>query len=969
MSSQEKRIPFYARDLWIAGLVGLPLGHWFLFAQIEPFYSGIYTFLWWPFIFVLDFLVYRLRHESLLQDRPREFLLLALWSTPLWLLFEAFNFRLQNWTYIQVPLLWSDLSSWFMIPAYATVLPALFEGADLMSAVIERLTHGRGLQGKPFQVRERDVKIQMAVGVAMLALPMLWPGLFFCLIWGFAFFFFDPFCYRRQGPSLLGQLARGQLTRLVALLLSGLMCGGLWEGWNIAARSKWLYTVPGFDDLKIFEMPVLGFLGFPPFALECYALVNFLNLFRGGRSWERRGLDNLRGRGMRPRVVLWGWAATIVFSCLVYEGIFVWSVTSYSIPIENAIGAQMNKRERLILWNEGVSFPHQFLARWGQATPESETEEKISAVLPHGFDPESFVRLRALSTLSEIKGIGLHHAVTLESLGVRTPLDLAQQDPGALVARMRQAVRADLAPSEAVARIWVVAAKAWTRRHAPVALQSEEGGPWENWPDEEDTSCTATTGHPLDLDREAEASSRTQSPTLPQAIHPDETTSQPRELTLYTTATKTVQPVSPPQETVTAKGTAEAKGTSGTVAGQVATETTSSTQPVQPEDARKTSSTQERKTEPAKPAEAAPKAPTEPLKPEGEQKTTSATEPVKPAVEVKKTSDTQKVKPEEKPKEESRKEEGQPESKKLEEKSKEESGKVSEEQKEESGKTPEKPKEEPQKAQKAQKETSATEPVKPAVEVKKTSDTQTAKPGEKPKEEAKRPEEETKKAEEKPKQEEPKAEAKKSDEKPKEEAKKAEEKSKEESKPEEKAAENAKKSEEKPKDDLNTVGEKPQEAPKKTDEKSKDESGKTPEKSKEEPQKVQKAQKETSATEPVKPAVEVKKTSDTQTAKPGEKPKDEVKKAEEKPKEAPKKADEKSKDESGKTPEKPKEEPQKAQKAQKETSATEPVKPEEKPKQEGPKADAKKPDEKPKEEAQKADEKPKEVGGKQESRN
>jgi hypothetical protein len=332
MSNPQRRIPFYARDLWIAGWVGLPLGHWFLFAQIEPFYSAIYTFLWWPFIFVLDFLVYRLRHESLLQDRPREFLLLTLWSTPIWLLFEIFNFRLQNWTYIQVPILWSDLSSWFMLPAYATVLPALFEGADLISALIGRLTQGRGLQGKPFQVRNRHIRVQMGVGVAMLVLPMIWPNLFFCLIWGFAFFFFDPLCYRRQGASLLGQLAKGHQTRFVALLLSGLMCGGLWEAWNIAARTKWLYTVPGFDDLKLFEMPLLGFLGFPPFALECYALVNFLNLFRGGRSWERRGLDNLRARGMRPRGTLWGWTATIVFSCLAYQGIFLWSVTSYSLP-------------------------------------------------------------------------------------------------------------------------------------------------------------------------------------------------------------------------------------------------------------------------------------------------------------------------------------------------------------------------------------------------------------------------------------------------------------------------------------------------------------------------------------------------------------------------------------------------------------------------------------------------------------
>jgi hypothetical protein len=28
--------------------------------------------------------------------------------------------------------------------------------------------------------------------------------------------------------------------------------------------------------VKIFEMPVLGYLGFPPFALECYAMWHFL---------------------------------------------------------------------------------------------------------------------------------------------------------------------------------------------------------------------------------------------------------------------------------------------------------------------------------------------------------------------------------------------------------------------------------------------------------------------------------------------------------------------------------------------------------------------------------------------------------------------------------------------------------------------------------------------------------------------
>jgi len=88
------------RFFWAAGLIGLPLSHWFLLAPMEPFYSGIYSCLWWSYIFAADFAVWRLRGSSMLRDRPREFLLLALWSTPVWMIFEAINRRLRNWYYV-----------------------------------------------------------------------------------------------------------------------------------------------------------------------------------------------------------------------------------------------------------------------------------------------------------------------------------------------------------------------------------------------------------------------------------------------------------------------------------------------------------------------------------------------------------------------------------------------------------------------------------------------------------------------------------------------------------------------------------------------------------------------------------------------------------------------------------------------------------------------------------------------------
>jgi hypothetical protein len=63
---------------------------------------------------------------------------------------------------------------------------------------------------------------------------------------------------------------------VLALLAAGAVCGVLWEFWNYWAATRWTYTVPYLGDVKVFEMPVLGYLGFPPFALECWAMYHWV---------------------------------------------------------------------------------------------------------------------------------------------------------------------------------------------------------------------------------------------------------------------------------------------------------------------------------------------------------------------------------------------------------------------------------------------------------------------------------------------------------------------------------------------------------------------------------------------------------------------------------------------------------------------------------------------------------------------
>ena len=57
--------------------------------------------------------------------------------------------------------------------------------------------------------------------------------------------------------------------------MSGLVCGLLWEFWNYWASSKWLYIFEILPDWRIFEMPLIGFLGFPAFGLEIFAMYVF----------------------------------------------------------------------------------------------------------------------------------------------------------------------------------------------------------------------------------------------------------------------------------------------------------------------------------------------------------------------------------------------------------------------------------------------------------------------------------------------------------------------------------------------------------------------------------------------------------------------------------------------------------------------------------------------------------------------
>ena len=204
-------------------------------------------------------------------------------------MFEWFNLYIRNWHYTGLPEnFW--LRHFGYGWAFATISPAIFEGAGLIAVVRAGWAGqaGRDRQDSPAPCPScpscpsapSSALPALAAAPTLLVSPLLVSAeiarYLAAPVWLGFIFLLDPINARLGGDSLLVEWRAGRFERTINLALSGMLCGILWELWNFWAHAKWHYTVPIMEDLKIFEMPVPGYFGFPPFALECFTMYEFL---------------------------------------------------------------------------------------------------------------------------------------------------------------------------------------------------------------------------------------------------------------------------------------------------------------------------------------------------------------------------------------------------------------------------------------------------------------------------------------------------------------------------------------------------------------------------------------------------------------------------------------------------------------------------------------------------------------------
>jgi hypothetical protein len=219
---------------------------------------------------------------------------------------------------------------------------------------------------------------------------------------------------------------KGDLFRILNLLAGGLVCGFLWEFWNFWAQAKWIYTVPFFEELKLFEMPLLGFLGFPPFTVSAYAMYRILiMMMHQSKAWTR----SIQ------------WSLITIFCLLCFAGIDRSTVISYIPLVRDLPGAQVALKGRL---QEAGMEQVQDLIRTGVPGLVH-----IGIPLP---EAEGLIQIAKMITL---KGIGIENYRLLREIGVQDIPELAQQDPELLNQRLRTISRTHRVPDPAIVRLWV----------------------------------------------------------------------------------------------------------------------------------------------------------------------------------------------------------------------------------------------------------------------------------------------------------------------------------------------------------------------------------------------------------------------------------------------------------------------------------------------------------------------------------
>lgn len=237
---------------------------------VQPFADWYIVIIWTGYILLVDSLVYRIKGKSLVSSYPKEILSMAMLSLPFWLIFEFYNFFTHSWYYVNY--LW-----YVHIFDFITILPAVMETFTLVRALKlgTRFDSARRIiKSKPTKLF--PATLPLAFGLILMLSPIVIGPIGVLFMWSGIGLFIDPLNYITGRASLLQKASIGIKSTILQTSIAGLIMGFFWEFWNYQAYPQWVYTMPSLIiNVKIFAMPVEGYIGYIPFGITCFLFYAF----------------------------------------------------------------------------------------------------------------------------------------------------------------------------------------------------------------------------------------------------------------------------------------------------------------------------------------------------------------------------------------------------------------------------------------------------------------------------------------------------------------------------------------------------------------------------------------------------------------------------------------------------------------------------------------------------------------------
>ncbi len=241
--------------------------------------------LWASYIATVNGLGEYYYGHSLLRKLGLSSLWLFAISIPFWWFFELLNLLVENWRYVSAAPL--NKIQFFVEASisFSTVVPAVMSTIHLCKSLLN--DRGFEFRTRPFSVGKRLLALSVLLGTVGLCLLGVAPKEAFPLVWICPLLIVEPLSYLLGCPSLLRKTEGGDYGLIVAIVLASFLNGLLWELWNFNSLPKWRYAIPYVGFWKVFEMPLLGYLGYPFFGLIVYSFtvlaVSLLNERQAGK--------------------------------------------------------------------------------------------------------------------------------------------------------------------------------------------------------------------------------------------------------------------------------------------------------------------------------------------------------------------------------------------------------------------------------------------------------------------------------------------------------------------------------------------------------------------------------------------------------------------------------------------------------------------------------------------------------------